>query len=507
MSSLNPLIDTNMYKQKRLRNLSSIHMKNLKINSCRFKVWFTLHLNRDCRSFFISEKKENDRRPKWILQKKDTSKYACKEFLIRVWYSNLEDISNLNPINDSVSENGLNLILEMDVNLDYLCKLSDQNVRIISKSTKKYSNFLIFELFGENYCEYVLEFASPLVSNKKQRNMSINENRSHKQIQQKLTVKNSYTLNSMIRIIDFQRVIHETQEKMIQVRLTSQIKYEKLSKLREIQIQREECLQRMSLYKSHVYEIEKNILNLVKDNETIRVKNNSLREKNACFKDLEIENEKKLYQKMQQEFELIFGKYMLFNNRLLLRQKHLVLDLADIFRIVREDNENRDEIIFEQNPIIPNSNTSKLQILNSNLVLRKISNIITTNIKNNSSERRNNGVVIAASTASDDEENSVSLGHIVHCLRLLADLLCIPLRYPLLYRSSKSYIIEQLNDLDVRKLPLFKSNVSDEVFMYAIGLLNLNILQLRAHIDRNFKQYDQFDLLINLKAIFDFYKK
>ena len=81
-------------KQKRLRHLNVLIVKNLKIKSNRFFVWFTLHHKFDQdqqnekeeyknKAFFISEKKENERNPKWSNLSINLNKFTTKNFILR----------------------------------------------------------------------------------------------------------------------------------------------------------------------------------------------------------------------------------------------------------------------------------------------------------------------------------------------------------------------------------------------------------------------------------------
>ncbi len=72
-------------KQKRLRHLNVLIAKNLKIKSNRFFVWFTLHyrIEKQHQAFFISDKKENERNPKWSNLAINLSKFTDKDFILR----------------------------------------------------------------------------------------------------------------------------------------------------------------------------------------------------------------------------------------------------------------------------------------------------------------------------------------------------------------------------------------------------------------------------------------
>lgn len=85
-------------KQKRIRHLKSLMVKNLQVVEDRgFSVWFTMHLNRYSNAFYISEKKENERSPKWNLT--NLPKLSAREFLVRIW----------------IKDSKLRLLIEMEV--------------------------------------------------------------------------------------------------------------------------------------------------------------------------------------------------------------------------------------------------------------------------------------------------------------------------------------------------------------------------------------------------------
>ncbi|VEL39802.1 unnamed protein product [Protopolystoma xenopodis] len=79
---------------------------------------------------------------------------------------------------------------------------------------------------------------------------------------------------------------------------------------------------------------------------------------------------------------------------------------------------------------------------------------------------------------------SLALGHVAACLRLLAAVLDVPLRYPIDYRQGGSRVrISDLISPDLheveRSFPLFlQRNVSLSDYRYAVHLLNLNVAVL-----------------------------
>ena len=96
------------------------------------------------------------------------------------------------------------------------------------------------------------------------------------------------------------------------------------------------------------------------------------------------------------------------------------------------------------------------------------------------------------------------LGYIIHSIVILSDILNLPLRHPVIFRGSKSFVVEQLNASASSEFPLFKqtSSAQDPHFAHAVTLLNKNLSQLRISFDSH-KNVDSNDMLGNLKWMFD----
>jgi hypothetical protein len=512
-------------KQKRLRHLTCLQAKNLKINATRFNVWFTLHLNAECKAFFISEKKENDRSPKWNL-KDSLSKYSFKKFLVRIWFSNLEDLGALKVTSSKFKPNQsaldlkqnvraasrLNLLLEMDVNMDFLCELTDNNLATVTKSAKSYPNFLVFEVFAQNFSE-------PFVEVLKKRNNTVSVNKTQQPGSQnqkptgKSTAKKSYTLNSMIRIHDFQRVIQESQLKIAQLQANSLNKFDQLGRLRQMQLKREEIAQRIKVYRDSLNELDKSINKLLHENSEIEERKKALSEKLENFDKNVYQPERKRYFQLEKICEFTGRSFNLKQSELKWRQKELIIELADIFDLESVIDAQKGQSELQASLPVNFRQPSKLKLINSSLVIGR-GVLYPASNKSGSYAITNNNASIMTEVA-DDEENSISLGYLVHVSELLANILCVPLKYPVLFRSSRSYVIEQINDIDSRKLPLFKSSVSEDVFAYAVNLLNINLTQLKVSTDKRFLNIELAsdnsgagaDLLLNLKSIFDYFKR
>lgn len=123
------------------------------------------------------------------------------------------------------------------------------------------------------------------------------------------------------------------------------------------------------------------------------------------------------------------------------------------------------------------------------------------------------------SSINYDRENAIAVGHIAHAVQMLAMILAVPLRYPVVCRSSKSYIIEQVggvsgltgipNDREPRMLALYRqTSAPEDLFFYAVNLLNFDLVQIRLLLDStSHRTIDHSDPLVNLKWIFDFFNK
>lgn len=453
-------------KQKRLRHLNTLSANNLQINSNRFNVWFTLHLTKNSRAFFISDKKENDRNPKWNVS--NLNKFSIKEFLVRIWYSNLEENLNKHSLRPNM-ECRLTLLLELDVNMDFLFYLSESS---LNYSVQNFSNLLVFEIFGFNFCE-------PFFLNEKTNSdLLVKKNPALKkdQQQQGLNQKNSYTLNLMIRLHDFQRVIHETKQKISNLKNNSLTKFDASSRLRQLQVKREEKLQRICLFKDSLSKMNQSIFQINETNLKLKESTKNFRQ-NLENIQLRLVLVKKKSLKAENQIEVSLKSNFMFKSELKLRQKQLINDLASVFQIVDSISNGS-----------PNSNSSSLSVRLSK------ARILNTSLR------------LGTSNLSVDQENSVALGYISQSVQIISNILCVPLRYPILFRSSRSFIIEQFDETDVRKYALFKqSSTQDNFFMYAVSLLNVNIIQIRILYD-SYRNVDQDDLVVNLKWIFDYYK-
>lgn len=341
----------------------------------------------------------------------------------------------------------LNLFLEVNVHLDGL---------VVAQLTKKdhpnLTNVLFFEIFGKQYCENLQENNSLKISDDNKR-------------------KNSYSFNLMTRLHDFQRVMHETSLKITELKQTSMNKFEASSRLRELQGKKKQALAKICLYKEQLASVNKSVEQLSDlDRQSKEQLNTS--QNNLLIKQESLNLEKLKVIDFENSLEMHKKVLHLQETKLTKRKKQMIQELGFIFQIERL-NVN----------IEGGSKRNRMKIINTNF---RSYNKINVSLKN------------------VEHQNAVVLGYIIHAIQIISNILNIPLRHPVVFRGSKSFIIEQLNTDQNSEFPLFKQNSStqDLDFAHAVTLLNKNLSQLRITFD-SYKNVDTNDMLGNLKWMFD----
>jgi hypothetical protein len=445
-------------KQKRLRHISLIAGKNLKVNCNRFHIWFTLHTAGSQRAaFYISDKKENDRNPKWHILNVNVHRLAYKSFICRIWYTNLEETKLVVPSRTAAAaaDDRLCLLIEYDVNLD-LCVELKENAKRAHHSQPE--NLLVFEIFGLRFVEA-----------QTQSDLKTPENKSSQE-----KAKKSYTLNLMNRLHDFQRVIHDTSQKIAQLKLNSMAKFDPTSRIRQLQVKREHNLQRIKFLRESLQLTTEANLNAASDNEQLAARVGQLKRNLAQFQAQFLADKRRFSSLENTQVKSLLRENFVAQGKLKTRQKELIFQLSQIFTIQK-------------------SSDGFFRILNSTLKLGSLQG----------SSSNNNLVILSL---DDIKENSVAFGYICHTLLLLATILSVPLRYPIVYRASKSFIIEHFNnELDgaTREHPLFDA-AQDDSLNLSVALLNKNVTQLRLLFD-SYRNFDANEMLVNLKWIFEYF--
>ena len=207
---------------------------------------------------------------------------------------------------------------------------------------------------------------------------------------------------------------------------------------------------------------------------------------------------------MEKSLESSINTSSILKSDLFSRQKQLIRDLSRVFAIKR----------LEQLPIATTSSRASLQPSTSSQSAQHQQKlkIINSCIRLWPSAQSNT----INSSSNYDRENSIAIGHVAQAAHILAAILGVPLRYPIVYRSSKSFIIEHVGmnsssggDREPRMLALFRqASTQEELFLYAVNLLNADLVQMRVLFDNaSHRNIDHSDLLVNLKWIFDFFNK
>ena len=280
-------------------------------------------------------------------------------------------------------------------------------------------------------------------------------------------IKNSYSLNLLIRLNDYKRVINETSIKIAQLKKSSLVKIEASSKVRELQIKKELITQKISLYKTQIKKTDESINKVNEFNQNLKIILAKTNEKLITQHD-KLDKDKEKLILLDQNVTLLNKSYLIIEEKLKRRQKQMIFELSRIFHI---------EII---EPLNDGKQRFKLKLINLNF--------------KNTGEPKN------------DQQNEVIIGYVAHAVKLISTILNLPLRYPVLFRASKSYVIEQMNNENACQYPLFKQNsVQENAFSDAVMLLNKNLSQLRILFD-NYHNVDPNDMLGNLKWIFDYFK-
>ena len=476
-------------KQKRVRHVKIISAKNLKIpsNIKKFQIWYTLHDSSN-KIFYMSEKKENDLNPKWstINHSKILNEYLKdKEFIICMWFSNLDNST------DSDTNSNINLLIQETIFLDGLYQLSDD---YLNDTLKTADNLIVFDMFNHHFCELVTQ------RQHQQNKMELIALSNSLKLQQvnKIKFKQSYQIALLMRLNEVEKVIYNTVKNINRLKASIRTKFCQTSKLNELKSKKDIYLQHIQILKM---ECERKRMNIVCLNETKLnlIDKNTLIKKSILQKQTTIENKKKKINEIQTRNEELLAELKSLKEDLIIKQKKLIKSLSKIYPI--------------ENVIKSNSNGE----INIDQHL-KIANVFLPNSK--------------FYVNNDEQQISVGLGYVCHCLLILCSILNIPLRHPIIYRASKSTIVNFIQDKSIlgiiggsnsisnsnsnnhsisasslsvnesmylQELALYRTNAVQETsFSYAVFLLNKNLAQLRILFD----SYKNFDFNNTLGSLF-----
>uniref|UniRef100_A0A3Q2Y0D6 UV radiation resistance associated gene n=1 Tax=Hippocampus comes TaxID=109280 RepID=A0A3Q2Y0D6_HIPCM len=397
-------------QQRRLRHLRSIAARNIvnKNGSPLLDTYFTLHLcigNRISSDFYKSEVIRDSLNPTWrsldfgmLPDLLDTS-VSC--FVVRIWGG---------------QDAQYQLLIEWKVNLDGL-RYTGQQIR--SRNTNEI-------IFGLNDGYYVADFDhKDHLERKKNSLLQVDQS----------SVRNSYSVFSLLRLHTAQRAIKQTQ---VTVQKIGKEIEEKLRTTATCTVRKKEreCMQlRLAVLHSELQrqrkalgrEIDvrqKDMAQLQKKGELYSAQHQSLKEERESLTMLHKECTAKREQ------------FLKFNAQLTFRCRQLLSELSYIYPIdVVSAKPFLGLSLFPPSPL----------------------------------------------AAKDDGSVAVALGYTAHLVLMISCFLQIPLRYPVIHKGSRSSIKDTITDRlteKEREFPLYPRGERFH-FEYGVYLLNKNIAQLR----------------------------
>uniref|UniRef100_A0A665W4L5 C2 domain-containing protein n=1 Tax=Echeneis naucrates TaxID=173247 RepID=A0A665W4L5_ECHNA len=399
--------------QRRLRHLRSIAARNIvnKNGSPLLDTYFTLHLcieDRISRGFYKSEVIRDSLNPTWrsldfgmLPDLLDTS-VSC--FVVRIWGGQEEQYQ---------------LLIEWKVNLDGL-RYTGQQIR------SRNSNEIIF---GLNDGYYAADFDQKDHSERKKNSLL--------QVDQS-SVRNSYSVFSLLRLHTAQRAIKQTQVTVQKIGKEIEEKLRTTATCTERKKERE-CMQlRITVLRSELQRQRKALGREIdlrqKERAQLQKKEEAFSAQHDCLKE-----EKESLTKLQKECTAKREQFLKSNAQLTFRCRQLLSELSYIYPI---DVVSWTVYFVICGVKLPNSEDFQ---------------------------------------AKDDGSVAVALGYTAHLVLMISCFLQIPLRYPVIHKGSRSSIKDTITDRlteKEREFPLYPRGERFH-FEYGVYLLNKNIAQLR----------------------------
>ncbi|XP_023695966.1 UV radiation resistance-associated gene protein isoform X4 [Paramormyrops kingsleyae] len=432
---MTPCNDKLLFPARRLRHLRSIAARNIvnKNGSPLLDTFFTLHLcqeDRISRGFYKSEVIRDSLNPTWrsldfgmLPDLLDTS-VSC--FVVRIWGGREEQYQ---------------LLIEWKVNLDGL-RYTGQQIR------SRNPNEIIF---GLNDGYYAADFDNKDHSERKKSSLL--------QVDQS-SVRNSYSVFSLLRLHTAQRAIKQTQVTVQRIGKEIEEKLRTTAACTERKKERE-CMQlRISILRS---ELERQRKALGREVDVRQKEKAQLQRKEEAFssKRQSLEMEKDSLKEQQKECTSKRELFLKTNAQLTFRCRQLLSELSYIYPI--DMNSQNDFVICGVK--LPNS--EDFQAL-SHSPVDFCHCYGSTNL-------------FSCKHTKDDGSVAVALGYTAHLVLMISCFLQIPLRYPVIHKGSRSSIKDTITDKlteKEREFPLYPRGERFQ-FEYGVYLLNKNIAQLR----------------------------
>uniref|UniRef100_A0AAR2INJ7 C2 domain-containing protein n=1 Tax=Pygocentrus nattereri TaxID=42514 RepID=A0AAR2INJ7_PYGNA len=396
----------------RLRHLRSIAARNIvnRNDSPLLDTYFTLHLcvgDRISRDFYKSEVIRDSLNPTWrsldfamLPDLLDTS-VSC--FVVRIWGGRGEQYQ---------------LLIEWKVNLDGL-RYTGQQIR------SRNPNEIIF---GLNDGYYAADFDQKDNSERKKNSLL--------QVDQS-SVRNSYSVFSLLRLHTAQRAIKQTQVTVQRIGKEIEEKLRTTAACTERKKERE-CMQlRIGVLRS---ELERQRKALVREMDTLQKERVQLQRKEEAFSSnhQKLQAERDTLAVLHKDCTAKREQFLKLNAQLTFRCRQLLSELSYIYPI--DVNSQSDYVICGVK--LPNSEDFQ---------------------------------------AKDDGSVAVALGYTAHLVLMISCFLHIPLRYPLIQKGSRSSVRDTITDKlseKEREFPLYPRGERFH-FEYGVYLLNKNIAQVR----------------------------
>ncbi|XP_038673569.1 UV radiation resistance-associated gene protein isoform X3 [Scyliorhinus canicula] len=398
-------------QQRRLRHLRSIAARNIinRNGSHLLDTYFSLHLCDDTKvfkAFYTSEVVKDSLNPTWrsldfglMPDRLDTS-VSC--FLVRIWGG---------------KKGQYHVVIEWKVNLDGL-KYLGQQIRARNPNEV---------IFGLNDGYYGTPFDHKDLIEKKRNSLL--------QVEQS-SVRNSYSVFSLLRLHTAQRAIKQTQVTVQKVGKEIEEKLRLTASTTKMKKERERLQLKILVLRN---ELERQEKALGRELEVLQKERIAFQDKEKVFTDkrhcLQVEDSS--LDEKRKECIAKREHFLKTNAQLNIRCRQLLSELFYIYPV--EMNDQKD--YFMCGVKLPNSEDFQ---------------------------------------AKDEGSISVALGYTAHLVLMISYFLQMPLRYPIIQKGSRSTIRDNITDKlseKEREFPLYPRGGERFQFEYGVYLLNKNIAQ------------------------------